>query len=180
MASISSPIFSLHGFSIYLNAGIEYLHSVKPSKPALVHQNISAEKVLIDQHFKPLLSDSGLHKLLADDVVFSTLKSSAAMGYLAPEYTTVGRFTDKSDVYAFGVIVFQIISGKRKIMHSMRLGAESGKLDDLVDENLHGKLSELEASKLARLALACTHEAPDRRPRMEMVIEELSKCSGNC
>ncbi|KAJ8632240.1 hypothetical protein MRB53_025576 [Persea americana] len=160
--------------------GIEYLHGIKPSKPALVHQNISAEKVLIDQHFKPLLSDSGLHKLLVDDVVFSTLKSSAAMGYLAPEYTTVGRFTDKSDVYAFGVIVFQVISGKRRITHLMRLGAESGKLEDLVDENLHGKFSESEALKLARLALACTNEAPERRPQMEMVIEELIKCSSKC
>lgn len=173
--------FSHYILSLFtLNTGIEYLHGIKPSKPALVHQNISAEKVLIDQHFKPLLSDSGLHKLLVDDVVFSTLKSSAAMGYLAPEYTTVGRFTDKSDVYAFGVIVFQVISGKRRITHLMRLGAESGKLEDLVDENLHGKFSESEALKLARLALACTNEAPDRRPQMEMVIEELIKCSSKC
>ncbi|XP_010255622.1 PREDICTED: LRR receptor-like serine/threonine-protein kinase GSO2 [Nelumbo nucifera] len=155
--------------------GIEYLHSNKANKPALVHQNISAEKVLIDQRFNPLLSDSGLHKLLADDIVFSALKASAAMGYLAPEYTTTGRFTEKSDVFAFGMIMLQILAGKRMITHSMRLGAESCRFEDFMDGNLQGKFSEPEAAGLVRIALVCTHESPNQRPNMEMVIQELSK-----
>ncbi|VAI76291.1 unnamed protein product [Triticum turgidum subsp. durum] len=61
--------------------GIEYLHSSKPSKPPLVHQNISADKVLLDHLLVPRLSGSGVHKLLADDVVFSTLKGSAALPF---------------------------------------------------------------------------------------------------
>ncbi|MQM03508.1 hypothetical protein Taro_036296 [Colocasia esculenta] len=153
--------------------GIEYLHTNRTSKPSLVHQNISAEKVLIDHHFKPLISGSGLHKLLADDVVFSTLKASAAMGYLAPEYTTTGRFTEKSDVYAFGVIILQILSGKQKAS-LLRLGAESGKLEDLIDENLQGNYPRLEAAKLAGIALVCTAEAPSQRPTIAAVIQELS------
>ncbi|KAF9617812.1 hypothetical protein IFM89_038994 [Coptis chinensis] len=159
--------------------GIEYLHSNKVNKPSLVHQNISAEKVLIDQRFTPLLSDSGLQKLLADDIVFSTLKASAAMGYLAPEYTTTGRFTEKSDVYAFGMIIFQILSGKRRITNLMRLGAESCKLEDFVDANLRGKFSESEAANLTKVALICTHEYPNQRPTMEMVIQELGNCSSS-
>eukprot|EP00268_Persea_americana_P013842 TRINITY_DN16137_c1_g1_i7.p1 TRINITY_DN16137_c1_g1~~TRINITY_DN16137_c1_g1_i7.p1 ORF type:complete len:678 (+),score=118.03 TRINITY_DN16137_c1_g1_i7:790-2823(+) len=157
--------------------GIEYLHGNKPNKPALVHQNISAENVLINKHFSPLLSDSGLHNLLADDAFFSTLKDSAGKGYLAPEYTTVGRFTEKNDVYAFGVIIFQILSGNRKITQSMRLGAESGRLEDLMDDKLQGKFLELDAQKLSKIALVCTNEDPDQRPTMKMVIEELSKGS---
>ncbi|KAJ8626545.1 hypothetical protein MRB53_019852 [Persea americana] len=156
--------------------GIEYLHSNRQYKPPLVHQNISAEKVLINQQFNPLLADSGLHKLLADDAVFSTLKASAAKGYLAPEYTTVGRFTEKSDVYAFGVIILQILSGKRQIDNSMRSGAD-GKFEDLMDGKLLGKFSELEAMKLAKIALVCTNEVPDQRPTMEIIVEELSQCS---
>jgi serine/threonine protein kinase len=62
----------------------------------------------------PHLSNAGVHKLLADDIVFSALKSSAAMGYLAPEYTTTGRFTEKSDIYAFGVLTLQILTGTTK------------------------------------------------------------------
>ncbi|KAJ0968746.1 hypothetical protein J5N97_021623 [Dioscorea zingiberensis] len=154
--------------------GIEYLHCNRSNKPSLVHQSISAEKVLIDHHFKPLLSGSGLHKLLADDVVFSTLKASAAMGYLAPEYTTIGRFTEKSDVYSFGVIIFQILTGKTKTPHLPRLEAESGKLDDLIDENIKGNFSKSEAAKLVSIALLCTSEIPEQRPTMEAVLQELN------
>ena len=155
------------------------MHGYKLNKPALVHQNISAEKVLIDQRLNPLLSDSGLHKLLTDDIVFSALKASAAMGYLAPEYTTTGRFTEKSDLYAFGVLVFQILSGKRKFTSSIHLGAETCRFQDFIDANLHGRFSEYEAAKLARIALMCTHESPIERPSMETVIQELGNCN-NC
>lgn len=157
--------------------GIGYLHAKKGNKLSLVHQNISAEKVLVDQRYNPLISDAGLHKLLADDVIFSTLKASAAMGYLAPEYTNTGRFTEKSDVYAFGMIIFQVLSGKRKITHLNRQGAESCKFEDFIDANLDGNFSESEAAKLGKIALLCTHESPEQRPAVETAIQELSELS---
>ncbi|KAK6936342.1 Leucine-rich repeat-containing N-terminal, plant-type [Dillenia turbinata] len=157
--------------------GVGYLHEFKVSKPALVHQNISADKILIDQKFNPLISDCGLHKLLANDIVFSALKASAAMGYLAPEYTTTGRFTNKSDVYAFGVLVFQILSGKIKFANSIQF-ADSNRYQDFIDPNLCGKFSEHEAAKLVRIALNCTHESPYERPSIETVIRELG--DSNC
>ncbi|KAI4347442.1 hypothetical protein L6164_008255 [Bauhinia variegata] len=157
--------------------GIAYLHAHKLNEPALVHQNISAKKVLIDQRFNPLLSDSGLCKLLTNDIVFSELKASAAKGYLAPEYTTTGRFTEKSDVYAFGVLLFQIISGKQKITSSMRLAAESCRLQELIDPNLHGRFFEYEAAMLAKMALLCSHESTFERPSMETIVQELGNCS---
>lgn len=155
-------------------SGIGYLHGKKGSKHySLVHQNISAEKVLLDSRYNSLLADSGLHKLLADDVVFSTLKASAAMGYLAPEYATTGRFTEKSDVYAFGVIVFQLLIGKHDITLLSRQWEETGNLKDIIDENLEGNFLESEAEKLARLALVCTNESPHLRPTMEDIMREL-------
>ncbi|XP_074585019.1 uncharacterized protein LOC141840841 [Curcuma longa] len=157
--------------------GMEYLHSNQPNKPSLLHQNLSSTRVLIDHHFNPLISGAGLHKLLAEDVIFSSLKTSAAMGYLAPEYAMVGRFSEKSDVYAFGVIVFQLLTGKTRTCH-LRPDAESGKLEDLVDENLQGNYSKPEAAKLAGIALLCTSEVPNQRPTMEAVVQELdgSRC----
>ncbi|CAL0333207.1 unnamed protein product [Lupinus luteus] len=157
--------------------GIAYLHAHKSNKPALVHQNISAEKVLIDQRYNPLVSDSGLYKLLTNDIVFSELKASAAKGYLAPEYTTTGRFTEKSDVYAFGVLLFQILTGKKKVTSSMRLAAESFAFGEFIDPNLHGRFLEYEAAKLAKMALFCSHESSFERPTMEAIVQELSNCS---
>ncbi|GAV82756.1 LRR_1 domain-containing protein/Pkinase_Tyr domain-containing protein/LRRNT_2 domain-containing protein/LRR_8 domain-containing protein [Cephalotus follicularis] len=154
--------------------GIQYLHSSEANRPAIIHRNISVEKIVIDQHFKPLIEDSGIYKLLADDIVFSALKTSAAMGYLAPEYVTTGRFTEKTDIFAFGVIILQILSGKMMLTNLVRLAAESCQCEDFIDPNLRENFSESEAIKLGKLASVCMHEHPDQRPSMEEVIKELS------
>uniref|UniRef100_A0A2C9WD41 Protein kinase domain-containing protein n=1 Tax=Manihot esculenta TaxID=3983 RepID=A0A2C9WD41_MANES len=155
--------------------GIKYLHSREANKPAIVHRRISAEKVLLDQQFTPMIADSGLPKLLADDIVFSALKISAAMGYLVPEYVTTGHFTEKSDIYAFGVIILQILSGKQMLTNPMLVAASSCRYEDFIDTNLKGNFSESEVAKLAKIALACTQELPEHRPSMEAVIQELNK-----
>ncbi|CAA2988895.1 probable LRR receptor-like serine threonine-kinase At1g34110 [Olea europaea subsp. europaea] len=153
--------------------GIEYLHAVSINKPSLFHQNISAKNVLIDQQFKALLSDSGLHELLTNDTVFSVLKANARMGYLALEFTSTGRFTKKSDIYAFGVLIFQILSGKRKYTTSLRAAAESCRFQELIDSNLHGSFFEPDATKIAKVVVWCTHDSPEERPSMETIIREL-------
>ncbi|XP_022719532.1 probable LRR receptor-like serine/threonine-protein kinase At5g45780 [Durio zibethinus] len=157
--------------------GMEYLHRSEANKPPIVHRNISVEKILIDQQFNPLIADSGLHKILADDIVYSTLKVSAAMGYLAPEYITTGRFTENTDIFAFGVIILQILSGKLQLTSSMRLGAESSRFEDFMDTNLRGDFSESMAAKLGKIALNCIHEHPNDRPSMETIIKELNDSS---
>ncbi|CAM8914161.1 hypothetical protein QQ045_033588 [Rhodiola kirilowii] len=164
----STRVSIIHGIA----KGVKYLHG---NKPVMVSRNLSADKVLLDQHFNPLLGDSGIHKLLAEDIIFSTMKSSAAMGYLAPEYITTGRFTEYSDVYAFGMMLFQIISGKRRVSLSTRQAAEASRYVDFIDANLKGKFSEDEASKLGKLALVCTHELPDHRPSMANVVRQLTE-----
>ncbi|CAA0806056.1 Leucine-rich repeat protein kinase family protein [Striga hermonthica] len=153
--------------------GIEYLHGNKHGKPTLVHRNISAEKILIDQQYNPHLSDSGIHKLLADDIIYSALKTSAAMGYLAPEYTSTGKFTEKSDIYAFGMIIFQILSGKSRVTQLNCHGAEISRFQDFIDSNLDGKFEESEAARLGEVALSCTHENPDQRPDIRTLMGEL-------
>ncbi|XP_027334051.1 leucine-rich repeat receptor protein kinase EMS1-like isoform X2 [Abrus precatorius] len=159
--------------------GIGYLHSNEASKPTIVHQNISVEKVVLDDQFNPLIMDAGLPKVLADDVVFSALKVSAAMGYLAPEYVTTGRFTEKSDIYAFGVIVLQVLSGKTLIGGSIRMAVQSSRFEDFIDSNMKGVYSKSEAAILSKLAMLCTHELPEQRPTMVEVIQELSMFSAH-
>ena len=156
---------------------MEYLHSEREKKPALIHQSISSDKILIDRHFKALISCAGVHKLLADDVVFSSLKASAAMGYLAPEYANTGRFSEKSDVYAFGVILLQVLTGKSKV-NPFRPGADTGKLEDLIDRRLEGGYPKMEAAKLVSIALACTSEMANQRPTMASVVQDLCKNDG--
>lgn len=96
------------------------------------------------------------------------------MGYLAPEYTTTGRFTEKSDIYAFGKIIFQILSGKCKINQLIRQGAEFCVYENFIDPNLESNFEESEAAKLGKIALLCTHEAPSHRPTIESVMDQLN------
>nr|GMC90816.1 LRR receptor-like serine/threonine-protein kinase GSO1 [Ipomoea batatas] len=110
----------------------------------------------------------------ADDIVFSTLKGSAAMGYLAPEYTTTGRFTEKSDIYAFGVTIFQILSGKIMVTHLNHQGAELGRYEEFIDAKLQRNFVESEAAKLGKMALLCIHESPSQRPSIETLMQEIN------
>ncbi|KAK3224808.1 hypothetical protein Dsin_004670 [Dipteronia sinensis] len=154
--------------------GIGYIHSSEANKPAIVHRNSDHICRVLDQQFKPLIADCGLQKLLTDAMVVSALKTSAAMGYLAPEYVTTGRFTEKSDLFAFGVIILQVLSSKLTLSDSMRLAVKSCKFEDFIDSNLKEKFSESEAAKLGKIALLCTHEDPENRPTIGTVIEEFT------
>ena len=153
---------------------MEYLHRNEWNKGGIIHQNISVEKVVLDEQMRPLIVDCGLLKLLADDVVYSALKVSAALGYMAPEYISTGRFTEKSDVYAYGVIILQVLSGKTVLSTAVRAAAESGNVGELMDMKLEGKYSESEGAGLTKLALDCTNDDPLSRPTMEWVVRELS------
>ncbi|KAL3645349.1 hypothetical protein CASFOL_010529 [Castilleja foliolosa] len=164
----------IHGIA----KGIEYLHSNETNKPPIIHQNISVEKVLLDQQYRPLISDAGLLRLLADDVVYSALKVSAALGYMAPEYITTGRFTEKSDVYAFGVIIFQVLCGRTKLPGTARIAAESGKFEEFIDSKLDSRFSETEVTRLTKIALDCTNEIPEKRPSMKAIVRELNDPKG--
>ncbi|XP_057719209.1 cold-responsive protein kinase 1-like [Arachis stenosperma] len=136
----------------------------------MVHQNILVEKVLLDNQFNPLIMDAGFPKLLADDIVYSAPKVGVAMGYLALEYITTGRITKKSDVYAFGVIVLQVLSEKTIVGDSIRMAVEFLRFDDFVDTNLKGKYSKPEAAILSKIAVMCIHELSEQRPNMVEVI----------
>lgn len=155
-------------------AGIEYLHEGLPEP--IVHQNISAANILLDQENKPHLSDCALHRIMADDIVYSLLKSSAAMGYLAPEYATTGRLTLESDVFAFGKVIFQLLTGITKrnnssLPHStIKSLVEFSRVEDFIDPSLNGQYSIVQATNLAKIALACTSEVPDQRPSMSAVL----------
>ncbi|KAH7307622.1 hypothetical protein KP509_22G069100 [Ceratopteris richardii] len=102
--------------------GMHFMH--RGTEEAVIHQNLSAANVLLDQNCNAFISDAGLHRLLADDIVFSLLKSAAVRGYLAPEYVATGRLTEKSDVYAFGVLLLQLLTGKTSLGAGLEQGQE--------------------------------------------------------
>ncbi|KAJ1285319.1 hypothetical protein BS78_03G270900 [Paspalum vaginatum] len=179
--------------------GLEYIH--EHTKDHYVHRDIKSSNILLDSSFRAKISDFGLAKLVvkSSDAEASVTKVVGTFGYLAPEYLRDGLATTKSDVYAFGVVLFELISGKEAITRAEGRGASSnserrslasvmltalrkcpssmymGNLKDCVDHNLKDLYPHDCVYKMAMLAKQCVDEDPVLRPDMKQVVITLSQ-----
>uniref|UniRef100_A0A7N2MDM1 non-specific serine/threonine protein kinase n=1 Tax=Quercus lobata TaxID=97700 RepID=A0A7N2MDM1_QUELO len=106
--------------SLGIARAVAYIH--EEIKPHIVHRDIKASNILLDQHFNPKLSDFGLSKLIPDNNTHISTRVAGTLGYLAPEYATSGRLTRKSDMYSFGVLLLEIVSGRSMIDFDIEIG----------------------------------------------------------
>ncbi|XP_076959043.1 cold-responsive protein kinase 1-like isoform X1 [Bidens hawaiensis] len=163
--------------------GLAYLH--EELKPHIVHRDIKASNILLDKDFTPKIGDFGLAKLFPDSITHISTKLAGTTGYLAPEYVLGGQLTLKADVYSFGVLVLEIISGRssslsswgtdQKVLLEWAWGLyEEGRLLELVDEQLNTYPKD-DVIKYIKVAFFCTQATATRRPNMSQVVDMLSK-----
>ncbi|KAK3165810.1 hypothetical protein QOZ80_1AG0038090 [Eleusine coracana subsp. coracana] len=160
--------------------GLTYLH-----QHGIVHYNLKSSNVLLDSNGEPRVGDYGLAKLLPmlDRYVLSS-KIQSALGYMAPEFAckTV-KITEKCDVYGFGVLVLEVLTGRRPVEYLeddvvvlcdlVRSALEGGRLEDCMDPRLCGEFSMDEALPIIKLGLVCTSQVPSNRPDMGEVVNIL-------
>ncbi|XP_065878120.1 cold-responsive protein kinase 1-like isoform X1 [Euphorbia lathyris] len=163
--------------------GLTYLH--EELVPHIVHRDIKASNILLDKELNPKIGDFGLAKLFPDDITHISTRIAGTTGYLAPEYALGGQLTMKADVYSFGILILEIISG-RSSARSNWGGTEKlllqwawelhieGRLLELVDPDL-GEYPEEEVIKHIKIALFCTQASANQRPLMSQVVEMLTK-----
>ncbi|KAH7428068.1 hypothetical protein KP509_10G074200 [Ceratopteris richardii] len=161
--------------------GIAYLHH--DCSPRIIHRDVKSSNILIGENFEPHVSDFGLAKLLEDNISHVTTVIAGTFGYLAPEYLQSGRATEKTDVYSYGIVLLELISGKRPSDASfVEKGlnivgwAISLKKDrrwrEVLDPRCEGVSPEsLEA--LLQIATLCLCPMPDDRPTMHEVVKML-------
>ncbi|XP_071725744.1 cold-responsive protein kinase 1-like [Rutidosis leptorrhynchoides] len=163
--------------------GLAYLHEVV--RPHIVHRDIKASNILLDKDLTPKISDFGLAKLIPANMTHVSTRVAGTIGYLAPEYAIRGQLTRRADVYSFGVLLVEIVSGRcntnsllpfdeQYILERTWDLYERNELVELVDTAMYGDFDAEEACKYLKIGLLCTQDNPKLRPVMSTVVKMLT------
>ncbi|CAI9108925.1 OLC1v1008633C1 [Oldenlandia corymbosa var. corymbosa] len=161
--------------------GLAYLH--EESRVRIVHRDVKASNILLDSDLSPKISDFGLAKLYDDKMTHVSTRVAGTIGYLAPEYAMRGHLTEKADVFGFGVVALEIVSGRPNSETSLDEDKihlldwawnlhENERDIELVDPRLT-EFDENEVKRVISVALLCTLTSPSLRPPMSRVVAML-------
>ncbi|KAL8510421.1 hypothetical protein ACS0TY_017293 [Phlomoides rotata] len=164
--------------------GLLYLHH--DSRLKIIHRDIKTSNILLDEKLNPKISDFGLARTFEEDQpIASTRRVVGTLGYMAPEYTSNGKFSVKSDIFSMGVVLLEIVSGKKNsgfkcsgdnchslLEHAWWLWKEN-KLLDLMEGCLDDTYVETEVKRCIHVALLCVQKFAEDRPMMSSVISML-------
>ncbi|KAK4377186.1 hypothetical protein RND71_003482 [Anisodus tanguticus] len=164
--------------------GLAYLHD--HCDPKIIHRDVKAANILLDEEFEAVVGDFGLAKLMDYKDTHVTTAVRGTIGHIAPEYLSTGKSSEKTDVFGYGVMLLELITGQRAFDLArlandddvMLLDWVKGLLKDkkyetLVDADLQGNYNEEEVEQLIQVALLCTQSTPTERPKMSEVVRML-------
>ncbi|RHN44700.1 putative transferase, protein kinase RLK-Pelle-LRR-VII-1 family [Medicago truncatula] len=181
----SPPLSWPNRFKILLGTAKGLAHLHHSFRPPIIHYNIKPSNILLDENFNAKISDFGLARLLTklDKHVMSN-RFQSALGYVAPELACqILRVNEKCDVYGFGVMILEIVTGKRPVEYGednvlilndhVRVLLEHGNALECVDPSLMSEYPEDEVLPVLKLAMVCTSQIPSSRPTMAEVVQIL-------
>ncbi|KAH9723416.1 putative leucine-rich repeat receptor-like serine/threonine-protein kinase [Citrus sinensis] len=159
--------------------GLAYLHG--ESRIKVVHRDIKATNVLLDKDLNSKISDFGLAKLDEEENTHISTRVAGTIGYMAPEYAMRGHLTEKADVYSFGIVALEIVSGRSNVTKEdmfylldwALVLKEQGKLMELVDTNPGSNFDKEQVMVMINVALLCANASPTIRPSMSSVLRML-------
>ncbi|KAF7150989.1 hypothetical protein RHSIM_Rhsim02G0066000 [Rhododendron simsii] len=163
--------------------GLDYLHA--GTEQRIIHRDVKSTNILLDEKLAAKVSDFGLCKLITSQATTHvSTKVKATRGYWDPEYLITGQVTRKSDVYAFGVVLLEVLCGRPplddrledeqiSLINWAKMYIKKGKLDRIIDPSLNGETTPHSLKYFAKLANNCLQLKPKERPTMSEVVESL-------
>ncbi|KAJ1266032.1 hypothetical protein BS78_08G120000 [Paspalum vaginatum] len=169
--------------------GLAYLHT--GCRDCIIHCDIKPENILLDESFVPKIADFGMAKILGREFSHAMTTMRGTIGYLAPEWISGAPVTSKVDVYSYGMVLFEIVSGSRNSSQEyfedgdysaffpMQVARKllSGDIGSLVDADLHGKANLDEVERVCKVACWCIQDSEFDRPTMTKVVQFLEGLS---
>ncbi|XP_077235987.1 putative serine/threonine-protein kinase At1g01540 [Tasmannia lanceolata] len=162
--------------------GLTYLH--EGLEPKVVHRDVKSSNILLDKQWNPKVSDFGLAKLLGSERSYVTTRVMGTFGYVAPEYASTGMLNERSDVYSFGILIMEIISGRNPVDYSRPPGEANlvewlktmvgnRNSEGVLDPKMPEKPSSRALKRALLVALRCVDPDAQKRLKMGHVIHML-------
>ncbi|KAL6180474.1 hypothetical protein ACLB2K_047137 [Fragaria x ananassa] len=164
--------------------GLAYLHD--HCDPKIIHRDVKAANILLDEEFEAVVGDFGLAKLMDYKDTHVTTAVRGTIGHIAPEYLSTGKSSEKTDVFGYGVMLLELITGQRAfdlarlandddvmLLDWVKGLLKDRRLEALVDADLQGNYIDEEVEQLIQVALLCTSGSPGERPKMSEVVRML-------
>lgn len=163
--------------------GLLYLH--EQCDPRIIHRDVKAANILLDEEFEAVVGDFGLAKLLDNQESHVTTAVRGTVGHIAPEYLSTGQSSEKTDVFGFGILLLELVTGQKALdfgraanqkgvmLDWVKKLHQEGKLNLMVDKALKKNFDRIELEEMIQVALLCTQFTSANRPKMSEVLRML-------